>query len=136
VWSFGIILGELATRQLPFAAVSYLQAMSMIAGGSVMEEVMPEDTPAWLDGARRRCLVRECDERADMVEMSGLLFESTALHPPPAAAASSMTRRAAAAAGNDGGVGAGAFYPKKILPSGNEINDLVFGLVSPRFVGE
>lgn len=35
VWSFGVIVGELATRQEPFAALSFFEALAMVGKGEV-----------------------------------------------------------------------------------------------------
>lgn len=35
VWSFGIILGEIATREEPFAKLSFFDALAMVGQGQV-----------------------------------------------------------------------------------------------------
>jgi tRNA A-37 threonylcarbamoyl transferase component Bud32 len=54
VWSFGIILGELATREEPFAKLSFFDALSQMSKGALPD--LPEGTPEAFCELRRRCI--------------------------------------------------------------------------------
>ncbi len=40
IWSFGIILGEIATREEPFASLSFFDALAMVGKGQVRVEII------------------------------------------------------------------------------------------------
>jgi len=78
VYAFGILLWEIYTRKMPFAATPgapkggfAFQFADFVRGGG--RPFWPVDAPAWLSAASRRCWAERCDERPEFEELTGTL---------------------------------------------------------------
>jgi serine/threonine protein kinase len=69
VWSLGVIMGEIATRELPFANLGFLDAMNALSQGKLSSPILPPETPMEYCDVRERCLERVIDERATAMDV-------------------------------------------------------------------
>ncbi len=122
VWSFGIILGEIASREEPFAKLSFFDALAQMSKGALPG--LPEGTPEAFCELRRMCTKVNPEERpsaeslCDFLENAVLSGPELAMPPlEPSARPSSL-------------VGVEAAEEGQRVVSGEEIRNLFLALES------
>ena len=77
IWSFGIVMGELATRKLPYDGIGLWESIELIRKGSIPP--IPNQTPPKFGEIRLACLRIVPTERLNANQLSTslqLLFEA------------------------------------------------------------
>ncbi len=119
VWSFGIILGEIATREEPFAKVSFFEALKQMGEGMMPE--LPEKTPEQICTLRRMCLQSKPEMRPSAETLFTFLEEAAEKTPELKMPEAEGGRSRPSSTNPD---------EKQRIASGEEIKSLIYALES------
>lgn len=95
IWSLGVVLFELLTRDIPFAGDDVTAVISNILGGTPMRlRELRRDAPEWLEAVVLRCLARDPAMRFSSVrELAAALSAHGDVHAPVVRTAPVRKRR-------------------------------------------
>ncbi|EQC38171.1 hypothetical protein SDRG_04600 [Saprolegnia diclina VS20] len=82
MYSFGVILSEFATHQVPYAdlrhpdtghPVNQLYVMNHVRGGTLRPTFDGEGVPTWVQDIGQQCLLQDKESRPTALEVSAML---------------------------------------------------------------
>jgi serine/threonine protein kinase len=79
VWSFGIILGEIATREEPFARLSFFDALAQLSKGALPD--LPAGTPEAFCELRRLCTKVNPGDRPTAAQLCDMIAKASSSAP-------------------------------------------------------
>jgi serine/threonine protein kinase/Flp pilus assembly protein TadD len=93
IWSFGCIMYQMLTGQLPFEGQTATDTLARIIEREPNWELLPEETPENIRKLLRHCLEKNLDKRLDNIADITVQISDTLSKPIPAPAVSTRLRR-------------------------------------------